>query len=125
MRNKSGLIYFLIWATSIGSFWLGLGRDAMGYSLVVLYALIPLSVFVLSIARGINGCSLKAGVGLALLLGMSNMMVEYLTFSLANMVSNSFSHLNMPELSLLAIGFVLSLLGLIVGRLVSALRGGC
>ena len=122
MSKKAGLIYFLIWATSIGSFWFGLGQDAMGYSLVVLYALIPLSLFVLSVARGINGCSLKSGVCFVLLLGASYMLVEYLTFSLANMVSNSFSHINNPELSLLAIGFVLSLLGLIVGRLVYAVR---
>lgn len=121
-NKRIGIIYFIIWAASVGAFWFGLGRNAMGYSLFVLYAVIPVTTLAVSIVLGIRGCSLGMGIITPPLLGISYMLVEYLTFSLANMINISFSRINMPQISLIAVGAVLSVVGLLVGTVIRAIK---
>ncbi len=41
-----------IWALSIIVFWLGGGSDAMGYSLVVFYLVLPITTLIISVFIG-------------------------------------------------------------------------
>ena len=52
--------YLVVWGLSVLAFWMGGRTDAMGYSLVVFYAVLPLSTLVLSFfigcGRAWDGC---------------------------------------------------------------------
>ena len=41
-------VYLVVWGVSVLAFWMGGRTDAMGYSLVVFYAVLPMSTLVLS-----------------------------------------------------------------------------
>ena len=45
-------VYLVVWGVSVLAFWMGGRTDAMGYSLVVFYAVLPLSTLVLSFFIG-------------------------------------------------------------------------
>ena len=53
-------VYLVVWGVSVLAFWMGGRTDAMGYSLVVFYAVLPLSTLVLSFfigcGRAWDGC---------------------------------------------------------------------
>ena len=51
-------VYLVVWGVSVLAFWMGGRTDAMGYSLVVFYAVLPLSTLVLSFFIG-----MRPGVG--------------------------------------------------------------
>ena len=114
--RKGLLIYSLIWLICVGAFWLGLGRSAMGYSLLVFYLILPIAGLVCSdmpgTRRGLGGIVISS-----LFIGVMYMMAEYLTFSLLNMVTNSFSHINYPHINMLIAGTVLALFGSVIGKI--------
>ena len=70
---------------------------------------------------GMRGCSIAEGIILPLTVGTSCMLVEYLTLSFSNMITNQYSKWNLyripnaPQLELILFGAVLFLLGLILG----------
>ena len=76
------------------TFWLGMGSDAMGYSLIAFYVVLPVSALVCSISLGAGGCSFKGGIIGSLFIGFAHSLAQYATFSLANMISISFSRIN-------------------------------
>ncbi len=114
--KKGLLIYSLIWLVTVGAFWLGMGRDAMGYSLLVFYLTLPIASLV---CADISGA--RSGFGgiiiSSLFIGVMYMMAEYLTFSLLNMVANSFERINYPNINMLIAGTVIALFGSIVGKI--------
>ena len=96
---------------SVLAFWMGGRTDAMGYSLVVFYAVLPLSTLVLSFfigcGRAWDGCK-------------RTMLGPYVTFSLSDMAS--FQKFNLPELSAFLPGLLCAVAGMAVGAAVRAAK---
>jgi len=85
----------VIWVLSIVFFWLGRNQDGIGYSLVVFYLALPISILITSIFIGKDANRTNVKWLMLLFFGVMNMLVEYFTFSLSNMVV--FNRFNMPD----------------------------
>lgn len=107
---KCLLVYLMIWTISILSFWIFSIDNAMGYSVVVFYIIIPIVTFVLSICMGKENGNFKYIV--PVLFGIMYMLAEYLTFSLDNMIT--FNKVNLPDFSMIIIGMVISYIGVFI-----------
>lgn len=116
------LSYLLIWAAAVIVFWLfTAGSDAMGYSLMFLWVILPVTTFVISLLIGRNNYwgrwKWLGSVGF----GIMYMLGEYATFSMANNIS--FNKVNMPEFSMIFAGAIISLAGMGLGHLLFRKRG--
>ena len=88
------LSFLVIWAVCVAVFWLGGGEaGAMGYSILVLYWVLPLCTFVVSLVMGLDSSWKERQWWMLLYFGVGFMLVPYGTFSLANMVSTGTVHL--------------------------------
>lgn len=113
--------YLLIWAVAIIAFWLFPGEDdAMGYSLMFLWIILPVSTFIVSILIGKNDFWGKRKWGFPLFFGMMYMLAEYGTFKMAN--NMAFSKLNAPELGMMVAGAIISAIGMLAGLLCNKKR---
>ena len=113
-------IYLFIWAISLIVFWSFMGgSDAMGFGLIFLYTLIPITTFMISLLIGRNNYWGKWKWFAAIVFGVMHMLAEYATFSLKNMVAISFERINTPNFELLLVGAVISALGLGAGTVVN------
>ena len=118
-RNKLSaiiliVVYLGIWTLSLLSFWMfDSGSDALGYSIMYLWILIPVTTFIVSLIIGINNYWGHKKWFIAAGFGVMYMLAEYGTFSAANMIS--FSKLNVPECVMIPIGAGISLLGIGLG----------
>ena len=90
------------------------------YSLVVFYAVLPLSTLVLSFfigcGRAWDGCKRT----MLFFFGAMSMLGPYVTFSLSNMAS--FQKFNLPELSAFLPGLLCAVAGMAVGAAVRAAK---
>ena len=115
------LTYLLIWAISLIAFWFFTdGSDAMGYSIMYLWIVLPVTTLIVSILIGNNNYWGKAKWFSSFVMGILYMLAEYATFSAANMTA--FHKINSPEWSLLVIGTIISLIGLIIGNIARKLN---
>lgn len=106
--------YLAIWAISLIVFWFFTNDyDAMGYSIMFLWVLLPVTTFVLSLLIGKNDYWGKWKWVSAIVFGVMYMLAEYATFSAANMVS--FNKINMPEFGMILSGAIISVVGLGIG----------
>ncbi len=125
-RNKFSkllllLTYLLIWAISLIAFWFFTdSSDAMGYSIMYLWIVLPVTTFVVSVLIGNNNYWGKAKWGSSFVMGIFYMLAEYATFSAANMAA--FHKINSPEWSLLVIGTIISVIGLVIGNITKRLK---
>ena len=110
------LSYLVIWAVAVIVLWCFTGEeDAMGYSLMYLWIILPAATFVVSLLISRNNFWGRykwlgsAGFGFMYMLG------EYATFSMAN--NAAFGRVNAPDLSMMAAGTVISLMGMGIGHL--------
>ena len=110
--------YLVIWALSIVVFWLGGNQDAMGYSLVVFYFVLPISTLIISIFIGKGDGWTRVKWLMLLFFGVMNMLAPYLTFSLNNMIV--FDKLNMPDAASFLSGLICASIGLGIGSIVKA-----
>lgn len=115
------ITYLVIWAFSLIFYWFFTsGSDAMGYSLMFLWILLPVTTFVLSLLIGKaehwGNCKWFA----SLAFGIMYMLAEYGTFSASNMVA--FDKFNMPRFGMILGGAIISLLGMGLGALIRNLR---
>ena len=97
MRRETVLVvaYLVVWAFSLVAFWLFMGEsDAMAFSLIFFYALIPAAAAGVSFSIGRNDCFGKAKWLVPIALGIMHMLAEYLTFSMKNMVAFYFAKIN-------------------------------
>ncbi len=107
--------YLIIWAIAILVFWcFTSGSDAMGYSLVFLWIILPVTTFADSLFLSLNNCWGKAKWYAPLFFGIMYMLAEYATFSLANNIA--FDKLNMPHFSMILAGALISLAGIAAGH---------
>lgn len=109
------LAYPIVWAFSTASFWLvGSSSDALGFTLLHLYFLHPVAILAVSFAAAFRATSLRRLAVLPFALALGYLLCDFLTFRLANMIA--FSHWTSPEWIMFPVGIVLSLFGLILGR---------
>ena len=107
-------VYLGVWAVFLISFWFfGRGSDAMGYSIMCLWILLPATTFILSLIIGKNDYWGQKKWLIALGFGLMYMLAEYGTFSAANMIT--FQKINLPEFIMIPIGTMVSLIGMGIG----------
>ena len=112
-------VYLAVWILSLMVFWIFMdGADAIAYSLIFLYTLLPLTTFGVSFLIGKNNFFGKWRWASPVFFGLMLMLAEYLTFSLSNMISISFARINIPSVELFIAGAVVSLIGLGIGHLI-------
>ena len=117
-RNKiiTILSYLLIWAFAMIVFWFFTdGSDAMGYSLMFLWIVIPVTTFVVSVVIGKNNFWGRAKWAFALFFGAMYMLAEYGTFKMANNIA--FDKLNAPDWGIIIAGATISAIGMLLGSL--------
>lgn len=112
--------YLLIWAVAIIVFWIGGKSDAMGYSLVVFYLVLPVSTLVVSVFIGKDSGWANYKWIMLLFFGFMYMLASYATFSLANTIA--FGKLNAPDITDLLPGILSSAVGMIIGTVISAVK---
>lgn len=110
--------YLGIWAFALIIFWFFIrGSDAMGYSLVFLWIILPVATLVISFLIGKNNHLGKGKWLTPVAFGTMHMLAEYATFSMRNMIAISFTRINVPHFELILMGGVFSVIGLGVGSL--------
>ena len=108
--------YLLIWAVAMIVFWFFTsGSDAMGYSLMFLWIILPITTFVVSIIIGKNDFWGKGKWAITLFFGVMYMLAEYGTFKMANNIT--FDKLNAPAWGMVVAGTIISTIGMLVGSL--------
>ncbi|MDO4777926.1 MAG: helix-turn-helix transcriptional regulator [Tissierellia bacterium] len=117
------LSYLLIWSITIIVFWRFTdSSDAMGYSLMYIWIILPVSTFVVSLLIGKNDYWGRFKWFAAIAFGIMYMLAEYATFSMANNVS--FNKINMPNFSMMFTGMIISVIGIGIGHLMLKKRTG-
>ncbi|MBQ8227535.1 MAG: helix-turn-helix transcriptional regulator [Clostridia bacterium] len=111
------LSYMIIWAVSLLVFWSVSEVDAAVYSILVLWLILPAVTLVTAALIGRNFESNKKWLWI-IFFGVMYMLSEYLSFSLANMVT--FNKMNDPNFSCLIAGCVFSAVGMAIGHLVKS-----
>lgn len=125
-RNKFAklilvIAYLVIWAISLIEFWFFTsGSDALGYSIMFLLILLPVTTFILSLLIGRNDYWGKFKWLSVFAFGFMYMLAEYATFSTANMVS--FNKFNMPDFSIFITGTIISVIGTGIGVAINRLK---
>ena len=117
-RNKIITIfsYLVIWVFAMIMFWLFTnGSDAMGYSLMFLWIILPVTTFIVSVVIGKNDFWEKRKWAFTLFFGIMYMLAEYGTFKMANNIA--FNKLNFPDLGMIVAGAIISAIGMFVGTL--------
>ena len=117
-RNKiiTILSYLLIWAYAMIVFWFFTsGSDAIGYSLMFLWFILPITTFIVSVVIGKNNFWGKGKWAFTLFFGVMYMLAEYGTFKIANNIA--VNKLNSPELGMIVTGSIISAIGMLVGSL--------
>ena len=108
------LSYLAIWAFSLIVFWFFTGgSDAMGYCIMFLWVLLPVTTLILSLLIGKNDFGGRRKWLCCLAFGAMYMLAEYATFRAANMAA--FGRLLPPSFGMFPAGAVISLLGLGIG----------
>ena len=121
LRKSLPLLMFLvIWAVIVTTFWLGGSGDAMGFSIVTFYLVLPVTTIITAFFVGKDDWKLPMKAGVVAGLAVMNMLAEYGTFSLANMLE--FNKINMPEVGVLMSGVVIAAIGLGGGCLARVFR---
>lgn len=91
----------------------------MGFALVFLWFLIPITTFAVSLLIGLNNYWKEWKWFLPILFGIMHMLAGYATFSMKNMVAISFERINMPEFEMILVGALISYFGIGIGTLFS------
>lgn len=105
-------IILIVW------FWAGVPADgALLFSAVAFYFVLPVVAFVLSLFIGASKKWGKIKWLMPFYFGVIFLLCEYFTFSLSNMLS--FDQFNWPHLWMLLPGIAVSLVGMILGKLLS------
>lgn len=111
------VMYFAVWVIAVLAFWLtSLSRDAMAYSLLVLYLLLPVTTIIMSYRIGLDDRWGKMKWIASVYFGEMYMMAEYFTFSLANMLTQK--TINAPDFIMVVTGMVISLIAMGLGTFV-------
>lgn len=113
------IAYLVIWVVSIVVFWLGGNQDAMGYSLVVFYFVLPISTLIICVFIGKNDGWTNIKWLMLLFFAIMNMLAPYFTFSLSNMIT--FNKTNMPDATGFLSGIICAAIGIAIGSIIKAI----
>lgn len=118
-KNIGLIIYLAVWAALFCWFWIGknalTGNEAI-YSLMAFYVLLPASALVVSVMYGAGDSRIRFIV--PIILGGLEMLLEFLTFNLANVVSNEkWSSWNGLQWTLCLFSLIPALVGVAVGEI--------
>lgn len=108
------------WQTTIVFWFFTSGSDAMGYSLMFLWIILPVTTFVVSIVIGKNDFWKKGKWAFTLFFGVMYMLAEYGTFKMANNIA--FDKLNAPDWGMIVAGAIISAIGMLLGSLCNKKR---
>lgn len=117
------LSYLIVWSIAIIFFWIFIAYergDAMGYSLMFLWGILPVLTFTISFLISRNDYWERCKWLGAIAFGIMYMLAEYATFRMANNIS--FHKMNAPEISMMFIGAIISLIGMGIGHLIYRIR---
>lgn len=118
-KNVGLIIYLAVWAALFCWFWLGqkalTGHEAV-YSLGAFYVFLPASALVVSVMYGAGNSRIRFIV--PIILGGLEMLLGFLTFDVANIMSNGqWNSWNGPDWTLCLFSLLPALLGLAVGEI--------
>ena len=125
-RNKiiTILSYLLIWVIAMIVFWFFTnGSDAIGYSLLYLWIILPVTTFFVSVIIGANDFWGTRKWTFTLIFGVMYMLAEYGTFKMANNIA--FNKLNTPDWEMIAGGTIISAIGMLIGFLANRIGKCC
>lgn len=89
-QNLLWLTYPLVWTLSLCHFWLfGSSSDALGFTILHLYLLHPIVIFLVSAITGIISENRSIWLVMPLALSFGYLLCDFLTFRLANMIAFS------------------------------------
>ena len=109
-------VYIFIWAVSEIVFWFFTEpSDTMGYSLMFVWIIMPVTTFTVSFITGKNGFLKRFKWLLPIFLGIMFMLVPYSTLTFSNMTA--FHTFRWPDFPMLPIGAAISYAGIIAGLL--------
>lgn len=109
------LVYLGIWAFSLIVFWFFTsGSDAMGYWIMFLWVVLPVTTFVISLLTGRNDYGGRRKWLACPACGVLYMLAHYATFSAANMAATGRFHL--PSFSMFVTGAAIALVGIAIGH---------
>ena len=112
------LSYLLIWTFSMMVFWFFTGGSgAMGYSLMFLWIILPVTTFIVSVVIGKNNFWGNGKWAFTLFFGVMYMLAEYGTFKMANNIA--FNKFNAPEWGMVVAGAIISAIGMLLGSLLN------
>lgn len=115
--------YLGIWAFALTVFWFFISpSDAMGYSIVFLWIILPIATVVISLLIGKNNHFGKCKWLLSVLSGVTYMLTEYATFSMKNMIAIDFARINAPRFEMLLTGALFASVGLGIGSLIRHIK---
>lgn len=114
-------VYWVLWLALLGLFWFGTdGSDAMGYSILVFWLILPALSFLEAFIWGRWGGWMK--FLLPIVFGLGAVVLDYLTFRLCNtLAAGGIFHalqtgiLNSPEWSAALLTMIPALAGLFLG----------
>lgn len=116
-RKKQVLAYSIVLAVCYAAFWLFAGgMGAMGYSFLVQLFTLPLANFIIALFMGLDKSWKERQWWLLLYFGFGFFLMQYGTFSLANMLSKG--SFNLPEWGLFSTGMALALPGMALGSVI-------
>lgn len=118
-RKKQVLAYTIVLAVCYVSFWLFAGgTGAMGYSVLVQFFTLPLASFVVALLMGLDKSWKERQWWLLLYFGFGYFLMQYGTFSLANMISAGKFNSPLWDLELLLMGAAYALPGMALGSVI-------
>lgn len=118
--------HLVVWAFVLIAFWLFTDPgDALGYSLVFLWIILPVATLAISFLIGINNHFGKQKWFLPVAFGFMHMLAEYATFSIKNMIAIEFARINAPQFDLMLIGALFAVVGLGIGSLIYHVKSHC
>ena len=111
-------VYLVIWAFALLFFWcFTTGSDAMGYSLLFFWFVLPVSTLIISTLLGRGRAFGRFTWLLPVAFGIMHLLAEYATFSLANMIYIGFTRINPPDIGFFLSGILISCIGTGIGTL--------
>lgn len=110
-------VYLVIWSVSVAAFYLTPDDSGMGYAFIYMWIIMPATTFAVSLVIGKMNYWGKFKWLSPIAFGIMYMLLEYCTFSLANMLA--FNKINVPDFSTIPLGIIFSLAGLIPGHILS------
>ena len=126
-RNKilEILSYMIVWSVGIIFFYAFMGHgDEMGFSIVYLYAALPITSLVVSIFIGADNSWSNKKYLMSIFFGVMLYLASYFTFELSNSIA--FHKVNIPDFSdvilFFLIGTIVSLFGVFMGFLISKIN---